>query len=358
MPTSPGDPDGRRLARRRAAQLAEAARLIRAAEALLEDTGLDTAPCRDLANYLREREQAELMKAHGRLAPRRRFRHHSGQPLHERRAGNVLFIDESGVSHPEKQRSEAYFVLGAVALDEEDLQRYCDDADGLKRAFFGTTDMTLHEPEMRRFDGPYYFAGDVAKQREFDRAVNELITRTPFLAFGVAIDKMAFADQFVRTGIDPYLPTDVYALAVIMLMERYVDFLATSSGGRLGRVVFESQGPREDAEHQLEYARVLVHGTQWMPPSDFQHCLEAGVRFRPKVGSDPLELADMLARDLYDWVASGCESAPHRWHVFNPKIYWRDDRQMGKFGIKLFPDSHIRDKIEAHRLQAGSQPKN
>jgi hypothetical protein len=249
-------------------------------------------------------------------------------------------------------------VLGAVALNEEDLPRYCADADELKRVFFGTTDMTLHEPGMRHFDGPYYFAGDVAKQREFDRAVNDLIARTPFLAFGVAINKMGFADQFTRADIDPYLPTDVYALAVVMLMERYVDFLATSSESRLGRVTFESQGPREDAEHQLEYARVLIHGTQWMPPSDFQHCLEAGVRFRPKVGSDPLELADILARDLYEWIASGCEASPHRWHVFNPKIYCRDDRQMGKFGIKVFPDSHIRDKIEAHRLQAGPPPKN
>jgi hypothetical protein len=353
MPTSPGDPEGRRLSRKRAAQLAEAGRLIRIVEALLNDAEFDTAPYRGLAEEIRTREQAELMKAHGRLAPRKRFRHQSGQPLHEKRTSNLLFIDESGVSHPEKQQTKAFFVLGAVALHEEHVPDYCSAADDLKRAFFGTTDMTLHEPAMRRFDGPYHFGGDTKKQQAFDQAVNELIERTPFVAFGVGIDKMGFADEFVRTGLDPYLPLDVYTLAVVMLLERYVDFLATSSGGRLGRVTFESQGPKEDAAHQLEYARVLVHGTQWMPPSDFQHGLEAGVRFRPKYGSDPLELADILARDLYEWVASDCEGSPHRWHVFNPKIYCRDDRQMGKFGIKVFPDSRIRDKIEAHRKQAG-----
>jgi hypothetical protein len=142
-------------------------------------------------------------------------------------------------------------------------------------------------------------------------------------------------------------------------MERYVDFIATQETKRIGRVVFESQGPREDAIHQFEYARVLVNGTQWMPPSDFQHHLEAGVRFRPKeAGSHPLELADIFAREIYDWVASGCEQEPHRWHVFNPKIYCRGDRQMGKFGVKVFPDSDIRDKIEEHRRRAGSPAGN
>lgn len=353
MPTSPGDPAGRRLARKRAAQLAEAGRLARVVETLLSEAGADMSLCRVLVEGIRGSEQSELMKAHGRLDPRRRFRKSAGQPLQQQRVLNLLYVDESGVSHPERQRSEAFFALGAVALDRADVEDYRIAADDLKRAFFGTTNMTLHEPAMRRFDGAYYFGGDTPRQAEFDRAVNDLIARTPFQAFGVAVDKLAFRDQFVHTAQDPYLPLDVYTLAVVMLLERYVDFLATGAGGRIGRVTFESQGPREDAEHQLEYARVLVNGTQWMPPSDFQHALEAGVRFRPKVGSDPLELADIIARDLYEWVASGCDVAPHRWAVLMPKIYCRGDRQMGKFGFKVFPDSHIRDKIEAHRQLAG-----
>ena len=349
MPSSAGDPDGYRLARRRAARLSEAARVLRVAEVLIEDAGLETDLAQQLRALLHEQEQRELQRAHGRLHPRRRFRKEAGQPLQQARLINLLFVDESGVSHIQQGHNESFFTLGAVALDEADLQTYRAASDALKQEFFGLTDMTLHEPAMRRFDGPYYFAGDVAKHRAFDSAVNHLLESTPCRVFGVAINKRAYAERFIATGLDPYLPFDVYSLAVVMLMERYVDFLATSEPRRIGRVTFESQGPREDAEHQLDYARILVHGTQWMPPSDFQHCVEAGVRYRPKEGSDPLELADIVARDLYDWVAAGCARPPHRWHVLTPKIYSRDDRQMGKFGVKVFPDAHLRELVEAHR---------
>ena len=42
---------------------------------------------------------------------------------------------------------------------------------------------------------------------------------------------------------------------------------------------------------------------------------------------------------------------PRRWDVWQSKIYSRDDAMMGKFGIKVFPDSDIRDRIENHRLR-------
>ena len=58
----------------------------------------------------------------------------------------------------------------------------------------------------------------------------------------------------------------------------------------------------------------------------------------------------MATRDVYEWVRDGCGDAiPRRWSVWQPKIYARDDGQMGKFGIKIFPDSDIRDRIEHHR---------
>ena len=74
---------------------------------------------------------------------------------------------------------------------------------------------------MRRQNEIYSFGGDVAKQREFDAAISQLIEDTDFAAFGVEIRKNDFQGQFADTGIDHYLPTDVYAVAVVLLMERY-----------------------------------------------------------------------------------------------------------------------------------------
>ena len=119
-------------------------------------------------------------------------------------------------------------------------------------------------------------------------------------------------------------------------------------------ITLESQGPKEDALHQLEYARLLLGGTQWVPPSAFQQTIEPGARFVPKSGSHPTELADMFARDLFEWVRQGCTGDPKRWSRFSPKIYGRGNRSMGTFGVKVFPDSDIREQVERHRMVSGN----
>ncbi len=205
---------------------------------------------------------------------------------------------------------------------------------------------------MRRHEQAYYFSGDEGKQAEFDEAINELVMNTEFVAFGAAIRKDAFAKEFTDRGLDPYLPANPYAVAITMLLERYVDYLLVSGERRyMGRVTFESQGAREDAEHQVQFARLLLDGTQWVPESAFQQAIQPGATFVPKSGSHPTELADLFARDLYEWTRSGCRAEPLRWSTFAEKIYCRADGKNGKFGVKIFPDSDIRELIEAHRAE-------
>ncbi len=209
---------------------------------------------------------------------------------------------------------------------------------------------------MRRHEQVYHFGGDMQKQAEFDDAVDELLLTTEFVVFGVAIRKDAFAREFSASGLDPYLPVNPYAVAITMLLERYVDYLLVSGEHRkMGRVTFESQGAREDAEHQVQFARLLLDGTQWVPESAFQQAIQPGANFVPKAGSHPTEIADLLARDLYEWARSGCRATPQRWDLFTKKIYCRGDGKNGKFGVKVFPDSDIRPAIEAHRRQV-SEP--
>lgn len=314
----------------------------------------DATPCTELINALARQEQNELLRAFGRIEPRKRFKTHSSHPLLEQRPRSNLYIDEAGKSFPQPAIIPDFFALGAIALPEEEADNYCVAANDLKLEFFGTTKITFHEPDMREHVGPYYFSGDATRQREFDEAIDGLVAKTDFRAFGVGVRKTAFDREFLATGIDPYLPTDAYAVAIIMLLERYIDFLATNPAKRLGRVTFESQGPLEDAYHQLEYARTLLEGSQWVPESAFRNWLEPGLRFTVKQGSDPMELADMLSRDLYEWVRGACAVNPKRWDVFSRKIYCRGDGRMGKFGVKVFPDSDIRDAVEAHRAACGA----
>ena len=334
--------------------LSEASKVARSLEVLLRRADFDTSVCSELLKTLGGYEQSQLQKSYGRIESRKRFKGQVPQPLLAGRVTNYLYIDECGKSKREPLRGPTFFSLGAVAMSEEAASSYRVAADQLKTEFFGKTDMTFHEPQMRDFDGPFYFHNDKPKQTAFNDKLNDLIVNTSFVAFGVGIRKWAFEEEFVATGIDPYLPTDAYAVAIAMLLERYLDFLAHQDDSLLGRVTFESQGPKEDAEHQLEFARLLLDGTQWVAASAFRNRLETGLRFTPKRGSDAMELADMFARDLFEWIRGECTNSPARWDIFSEKIYCRGDGMRGTFGVKVFPDADIRDRIESHRFHCGA----
>jgi hypothetical protein len=345
-----GDPEGRRVSRRRAQLLAEAGRVSRALELLCERAEFPTEVAHELTTHLTRAEQDELRKGYGHIESRKRFK---GGPVRPVAAPDreLLFVDESGKSMPS---ATTYFALGAVAMTGGERERYRSRADELKDRFWGHHGITFHEPDMRWRKGAFYFAGDPGRQAEFDEAVDELVAATEFTVFGVGIRKTAF-QVFFEEGGDPYLPTDTYAVAIQMLLERYVDYRASTSEERTrSKVLLEAQGPREDALHQREYADVLLNGTQWVPESAFQQWLETGVLFPTKRGSDPMELADMVSRDLYEWLESGCIGFPGRWRAFSQRTYCRDDPMRGKFGVKVFPDADIREQIEQHRGQSGT----
>jgi hypothetical protein len=343
-----GDPDGRRKAKIRSLQLSEAGRIARALESMLKRAGLDTGEISNLVTSLQAEEARSLMQAEGRIESRKRFKYNSGNPLHEARVSNLLFVDESGRSDPKSP--DPVFAMGAVSMTPEAHDDYVLRANQLKIEFFGRTDITFHEPKMRAHVEDYEFTHDLGRQRDFCLAVDELVRGTEFRAFGAVIRKEKF-QEFLAMGADPYLPPDLYGTAIHLLIERYVDYLATTQAhDPRGRVIFEGVGPLEDAQHHGYFTDLLLYGTQWVQGAAFRNWLETGVQFVRKQGSHGSELADLLSRDLFEWGRADCsDSYPRRFGILSEKIYRRGDMRMGKFGVKVFPDSDIKEAIDAHR---------
>ncbi len=154
---------------------------------------------------------------------------------------------------------EDCFAVGAVAMDTGQEATYKVAADRVKSEYFGTTDITFHEPEMREHTGRYEFGGDVVRQAEFDAAINRLVGESDFVVFGVGIRKRAFEEEFVQQGLDPYLPFDVYALAIHLLLERYVDYRRDDMAmGKFGVKVF----PDSDIRQLIEEHRAVADGAE------------------------------------------------------------------------------------------------
>lgn len=346
-----GDAEGRLLAQREAQALAEAGRASEVLEVLLRRTALQEDPrLKALMTDIKRREGAALRRSFGHIGSRNRLKrpHGSGNPIRDDVPINTLYLDESGVSHG-GEGSQDWFALAGIAMSPQDAEQYVLDADAVKNEFFGQAALTFHEPLMRQRDGRFGFEGDMAKQRDFDSAVDSLIQQSGFVAFDAGIRKASYQREFVDTGRDPYLPLEVYALAIHLLLERYVDYLWSCGEHPLGKITIEAQGPREDVEHQLAVAETIRFGTQWVSERSFQSYLSPGVSFVPKQGSHPVELSDMLARDIYEWVRSGCREEPKRWALWGRKFYQSGDLRFGRFGLKVFPDSDLRSRIEAHR---------
>jgi hypothetical protein len=194
--SSPGDPHGRRLAQKRAARLSEAGRVARVLRILAARADFPVDQIRILEKALAEREQVELMRAHGRVESRKRFKNAPTIPLLDGWAIGHIYVDESGVSMPEsKNPPPHFFALGAVAVAPQDAENYCVAANKIKLEFFGRTDFSFHEPFMREHyhdmknDVDYSFRGNRIRQAEFDTAITRLIENAKFLTFGVGINK-------------------------------------------------------------------------------------------------------------------------------------------------------------------------
>lgn len=297
-----GDPVGRRFWRDRAAKLSEVYAVGRLFDLLLSDIGFEQESCDHTLSEINKQERIALQRAHGRIEPRKRFKGHSSHPLLAARSINNLYVDEGGKSNREPIDVPAFFSLGAVAIDDEECVQYCERADAIEQEFFGTVNYTFHEPDMRKHKGWYFFEGDLDRQQEFDSRIDRLIQDTDFKVFGVGIRKAAFREWLEDAMPDHYLPSDIYAVVIVLMIERYVDYIANTRADRIGRVTLESQGPLEDAYHQFEFARILLSGSQWLHPASFRNWLETGLRFVPKRGFEPTELADMVARSLYKWI--------------------------------------------------------
>lgn len=342
------------LVQREIAALREASRLVSLAEFRLRGAQITEVDFLPLRNRLSTMEKSVSGRGAGKTQGRRRYRAKRGRGRPRSPATEFcLFIDESGSWLPPTEMDcDDWFALGAVAMSRDAVNRYTAAADETKVAYFGDQQITFHEPQMRRGELKFGFGGDKSRMQRFATTVDLLVSEAEFTAFGVGIRKRELWNRALTGQLDRYLPEDPYALGLHLLLERFVDFLAYHPDRPRASIFMESQQTHQDALHQLTVAQTIVQGTEFVAPQAFQRFLKPGVEFVVKQGTHPTELADMLARDVFEWIRSDCSQDPPRWILFQNKFYKRGDLRKGKYGLKVFPDSDIVPEIERNRNRA------
>lgn len=352
----------------------------------------------DLAHRLEETlEQADALRWTGfntvlpRIefaaddAARRLGKPHQGRETypHARPANRPvirLFVDESGpaddVRNWESEKKNDFFTLGGIAISDDEHKQYREHANQLKREFFKNgSGVILHAFDLRKaMEGSNQREGNLALNADkswpdFVEALEELVEQTNFTAFGIIIQKWVFHQEFTMTGKDPFLPRETYDLALHLLLERFVSFLASATDAPIGSIALEYRSPEQNARHQLSIAETIAYGTRWISPEPLQRDILPGVEFLKKQSSHPLELSDMLANLLYRLARGGFYNnrLPHLrqgdklWDIFYEKLYGEDNLRQGKFGLKVFPigdlDGWLNDlRDEWFRRARSAQP--
>lgn len=330
------------IAKEKAAQARQAIRLAQWLQIFMGRLGQEQSLVKALIQNLTELETR--LEATGAVRIEGRLNHKSGgsgksdETVH-------LFVDESGSES--LSANSSVFVVAGVALTEAAIIEYKAKADEIKLRYLGDTEITFHEPFLKKR------TGDFSRLRPdehdaFVKEVTALYESTPFTGFAVAIQKAAFVDFQTKHSSD-WLEGSIYDVAVGFLAERFVDYLCQLGRPVRGRIRFESIQSVPDAHRQRAYAELLIRGTQWVSRKSFLGSLETGCVFESKNGSSPCEIADSLARSTFEWVTSECQVSTLLWEMFSRKFYSRGDNRRGKFGLKVFPDENLKNQVDAHR---------
>lgn len=288
-----------------------------------------------LANIISSGE-AELQglraRATGRVSPRRRPKKTSG-PVSK----CIIFVDECGASSLTLQDEFGAFVMAAVIVPDTHYLELEEQWKRWKANNLGSPNKFIHEPNLRRGTGPFYFNKDTTKRAMVIQSLHELITKLDFTAAACVVNKPEYVAQIGIGGLDESLPSSLYLMTLDFLMERLVMILERQFNGARARVVAEARGPLEDALLQYEYVRLQLDGTSYISSSWFRQQLAPAIEFKTKKdNSTGLQLADLLARPCGEKILNP-SATPARWPEFREKLCSGQETAHSTLGLKVVP---------------------
>ncbi|MGO9934138.1 MAG: DUF3800 domain-containing protein [Steroidobacteraceae bacterium] len=309
---------------------------LRAAHRLRVNTGLDSS-LTGKALQQSEDELAELQKlAFGRIEHRKKPKINSSETC-------SIYIDECGTHSLTAKDDFKAFCLAAVIVRDADVDVFDASWKRWKLKYLGSESRKVHEPDVRKKTGSFWFNRDTAKQKETIDALSTILDELEYVSIVCVLHRDKYIEQHGDTAMDESLPHHGYLMSLHFMAERLALALQTQFGGAKGRLTFEARGPREDAELQYEFARLFLDGTSYLAPDYFRRQFLPGLRFKAKKDNVPgLEIADLIARPCGEKVLNP-ESTPERWEQARTKLCQGSETKHSILGLKVTPwsDTYI-----------------
>ena len=277
--------------------------------------------------------QGLRLQAGGQVAPRRRPTKINTDPNNM----CTIFIDECGTHSLTSKDEFDTFVLAAIIVPDKDYPKLDAEWKQWKADNLGSPNKVIHEPNVRRGTGPFYFNKDTTKRALVIKSLHTLLYRLEFLAFAGVINRPDYVAQVGLRGLDKSLPMHPYLMTLDFLMERLVMALEKHCGSARARVIAEARWPLEGALLQYEYVRLHIDGTSYISASWFRQQLVPAIEFRTKKENcTGLQIVDLLARPCGEKVIDPSKT-PERWLAFREKLCHGQETAHSILGLKIIP---------------------
>jgi len=240
-----------------------------------------------------------------------------------------LYIDESGdhVFNKLNDSAHRFLCLLGCVFRGDDYRAFHSSLDQVKqRCFPHNPDepVILHREDIINRRGCFWRLREAQIQTTFDREILGAIQDAKFVLIAVVIDKLMLKEKYPT-------PAHPYHLALGFLLQRYCGYL--NHINRVGDVLAESRGGREDGLLKDSYERVYQRGAWMFSAEQVQQALTSHeLKLKPKSANIAgLQLADLLGH-------------PVRSAILKEKGYLSTD--IGPFAQELL--SRVAGKFNCH----------
>ncbi len=262
----------------------------------------------------------------------------------------TLYLDESGDwGFPRYHQKHPILCLCGTVIEDSLYRTQVKPAiNRIKKAKLRSQNVILHRAKLTTRTGQFATLKTDEAVSAFSKRMSARISELDLTFIISALDKPKFLERYSTRPVDDWLPTDVYTMLFVFVVERFVAFLHQHDKAT-GSIIVESRGSKENVRVQNEFTKMLRDGTQFYRDWQFREVLRVpAVRFYDKSKGESeigLQISDWVALPLAKTLQDA--SSPHpEWSIYKEKIWLGGNpSKPGQVGLKTFPEDLGRDLL-------------
>lgn len=238
-----------------------------------------------------------------------------------------LFLDES---KPNGNNINHLCLAGVIIEKNTYEKQIIPSVNDIKNSIFNTTQIVLHETEIRAAQSPYTAMRIKENRNNFWEGIEKIFSDYSLTTVGASIH----INDYKNFYNNQYL-NDEYFIVLQMVLESFVHFLQVNNA--VGSVYIESRNAKDDTQIKNLYHKIVANGTLYFNPNAYQDKL-LNINFLIKADNNiGLQLADFVPSALNRSCNHLNQKQPSIFNLIEKNLYDGNCNMKERFGFKIMP---------------------